>query len=69
MRKLFLFLNRNKTKITGMMLVAIGSVQANSALLQSVLTPKQFAWVMVGGGVLVATLGFLNNPKPQDGDQ
>lgn len=68
MRAVLLFLNRNKTKLTGCLLVGLGSLQANSTLLQGVLNPQQFAWVMAGAGVLVAMLGFLNTPKPQDGD-
>lgn len=58
------FLNANKTKLTGLALVAIGSLQANSAMVQTLLSPNEYAWFTVGAGVLVATLGFLNNPKP-----
>lgn len=64
--KLFLFLNRNKTKITGALLVVIGSLQANAEFMQSLLTPKQYAMFTIAAGMFVALLGFLNNPKPTD---
>lgn len=57
---------RNKTKVVGVLLIALGSLQANASFMQSVLSPKQFSWFMVGAGVLVAVLGFLNNPPTGD---
>lgn len=60
------FADRHKTKITGLFLVLIGSLQANSSVLQTLLTPKQFAWFTVAAGLFVALLGFLNNPPSSD---
>lgn len=59
-REFFAALNRHKTKITGLMLVVIGALQANAPAMQALMTPRQFAWFMVLAGVLVAILGFLN---------
>lgn len=59
------WLGRHKTKITGMFLVIAGSIQANTTVLQSVLTPAQFAWFTVGVGCLVAALGFINGKAQQ----
>jgi hypothetical protein len=60
------WLQRNPTKLTGFLLVILGSVQANSVSLQSVLTPAQYAWFTVVVGGIVAGLGFLNGSrKPQ----
>lgn len=53
-------LNRHKTKITGFFLVVAGALQANSATLQSVLSPKDYALFTVIVGCIVAALGFLN---------
>lgn len=64
MKKLGIFLYNSKTRITGLLMVVIGSLQANSSVLESVMTPKQFAWFTVGAGCLVAGLGFLNSQKP-----
>lgn len=54
---------RNPTKLTGFLLVILGSVQANSVSLQSVLTPAQYAWFTVVVGGVVAGLGFLNGTR------
>lgn len=59
------WLNDHKTKITGFLLVVAGSLQANTTMLQSVLTPAQFAWFTVIIGCIVAALGFINGRKPQ----
>jgi hypothetical protein len=61
--KFLRWLNANKTKMTGLLLVLIGSLQANSSAIQQLLTPEQYAWLTVALGLLVALLGFLNNPK------
>lgn len=63
--KFLLWLNQHKTKITGFFLVIAGSLQANTTMLQSVMTPAQFAWFTVGVGCLVAALGFINGKTPQ----
>lgn len=58
------WLYNNKTKITGGLLVVLGSVQANSESLRGVLSQESFAWLTVALGCLVAFLGFLNSHKP-----
>jgi hypothetical protein len=58
------FLYNHKTKITGMLLVACGAVQANATSIQEVVSPHTYAWFTVGIGVLVAVLGFVNSSKP-----
>lgn len=57
------FLLKHPTKITGALLVGLGAIQANITQLQQILTPKQFAWVTIGLGSLVAILGFINTSK------
>lgn len=54
-------LSEHKTKITGALLVLIGALQANSATLQALVTPKSFAWFTVAAGAVVAVLGFFNS--------
>jgi hypothetical protein len=61
----FTFLNSHKTKITGFLLVIAGALQANTTVLQAVMTPAQFAWFTVIVGCIVAGLGFINGNKPQ----
>lgn len=64
MKKFLRFLNSHKTKITGGLLIAMGSLQANAAMVQTVLNPHQFALFTICAGALVALLGFLNSaPK------
>lgn len=63
--KLLAFLNRHKTKLTGFALVIAGSLQANTTVLQSAMSPAQFAWFTVIVGCIVAGLGFINGNKPQ----
>lgn len=62
-RRFLAYLWQHPTKITGFLLVILGSVQANSLSLQSVLTPAQYAWFTVIVGCLVAGLGFLNGTR------
>lgn len=57
------FADRHKTKITGLALVLVGSLQASSAAFQTLLTPTQYAMFTIAMGLLVALLGFLNNPE------
>lgn len=59
------FLNRHKTKLTGLLLVVAGALQANSVALQSLLSAKGYAWFTVAVGLFVAVLGFINQrPEP-----
>lgn len=48
------------TRITGMLLVIVGSLQANSAVFQELLSPTQYGMFTIATGVIVAGLGFLN---------
>lgn len=57
-------LKTHPTRITGFLMVAIGALQANSNVLQTLLTDKQFAWFTVVAGAVVAGLGFLNARGP-----
>ena len=54
-------LSDHKTKITGAILAAISVIQANSEILQGILSPKAFAWVTTFIGALVTALGFANS--------
>lgn len=53
--------NKNKTKITGALLVAFGVVQTQSETVRELLSPVAFSWFTIGVGVVVAVLGFLNS--------
>lgn len=54
------WLNRHKTKLTGILLILAGSLQANSAALQTILSPTDYAWLTVIIGLVVAGIGFIN---------
>jgi hypothetical protein len=64
--KVFDALKTHPTRITGFLMVAIGALQANSNVLQTLLTDKQFAWFTVVAGAVVAGLGFLNARGPTE---
>ncbi len=53
-------LKQHPQKITGFVLVVLGSVQASSEVLRDVLTPTRFAVMVVVLGAIVAGLGFVN---------
>ncbi len=59
-------LNKHKTKITGMLLVLVGSLQASSTSVQALLSPRQYALFTILIGLVVALLGFLNNPSNEE---
>lgn len=63
MSKILAFINAHKTKIVGGLIVAIGALQTNQSTVQSMMTPKHFAWFTVCAGVLVAVLGFVNSSQ------
>ena len=65
MQKLLAFINRHKTKLSGLSLVVVGALQTNATALQALLTPRQFAWFTVGAGLFVGVLGFLNSRAPK----
>lgn len=60
------FTNRHKTKITGALLVIIGSLQANATFMQELLSPRAYAMFTIAAGMFVALLGFLNAPKESE---
>ena len=64
MSKLSAFLNRHKTKITGLLIAVLGQVQASAVHLGTILSAKEFAQLMFWCGLLVTVLGFLNSRKP-----
>ena len=64
LREFMAMLNRHKTKITGALIAMFGVVQANALALQAALSPQAYARTMIGAGMLVALLGFLNSRKP-----
>lgn len=64
MRKFWIFLYNNKTKITGAVIVGLGSLQANAAVIETLLTPEQFAKFTIFAGLIVTVLGFINTQKP-----
>jgi hypothetical protein len=55
------FIKNNKTKITGVAIAILGALQASSGNLVTLLTPHQYALLMVFVGVGVSALGFLNS--------
>lgn len=57
------WLNRHKTKLTGFLLVVLGSVQANLTILQSSLDPQTYAVTTIVIGAVVAAIGFVNGRK------
>jgi hypothetical protein len=60
------FLKTHPQKLTGLLLVVIGSVQANLTMLQPLVSPKAFAVGTMITGALVAALGFINTTKKED---
>lgn len=60
---MFTFINRHKTKICGIVLAGLGALQANSQMMQSVLSQKDFAYVSMALGFLVAVIGFINTSQ------
>lgn len=54
-------LDRNKTKITGLVIAVLGALQAASPQLQAVMSPRTYAITMIFLGVLVSVFGFLNS--------
>ncbi len=61
--KIGAFLKRHPTKITGLALALVGSLQAQANTIQSFMTPKHFAVFTVCAGVVVAVLGFINSNR------
>jgi len=63
MMRFISFLNRHKTKISGGVMVVIGSVQAQAVIIQPFMSPKHFALFTIAAGGFVALLGFLNGQR------
>lgn len=61
--KFLTWLNTHKTKLTGLLLVILGSVQANLTMLQSSLNPHTYAMLTIIIGAGVAAIGFWNGRK------
>ena len=53
------------TRITGLMLVIFGALQAAAPQFQVLLTPQEFAAFNIFVGVVVAALGFLNAKRAE----
>lgn len=64
MKDFGILLYNNKTKITGFLLVVVGSLQANAAMVETLLTERQFALFTIIVGCIVAGLGFINGKRP-----
>ena len=60
-------LQTHPTRITGLLLVIVGSLQANSEVFRSLLSPTQYGLFTIGTGVVVAALGFLNAGRAKNG--
>lgn len=54
-------LSDHKTKLTGLILTIVSTIQANTDVLQSVLSPKAFAWLTAAIGAVVTAIGFVNS--------
>lgn len=55
------YVNANKTKITGALLVLFGVLQTQSETIRGLLDERAFAWFTIAVGCIVAVLGFLNS--------
>lgn len=60
MSALLKWLNAHKTKLLGFCLVILGALQANMEALRDVMSVRAFAWLVVGLGMGVAAVGFIN---------
>lgn len=58
-------LNDHKTKILGVVTVALGFIQAYPGL-PELLGPKPYAWTMFFIGIGVTVCGFLNSRQEED---
>jgi hypothetical protein len=56
-------------RITGFLLVVLGSLQASSEQIRSLITPEAFAWATIAVGALVAGLGFLRASQTETPEQ
>ena len=51
----------HKTKSLGFLMVVVGAAQSNINQIQQYIPPKDYGFIMVGLGVVVAILGFVNS--------
>lgn len=63
------YVNANKTKITGALLVLFGVLQTQSETIRGLLDERAFAWFTIAVGCIVAVLGFLNSAPPAHGNE
>lgn len=59
-KRLGQFINRHKTKAVGFLLTVVGTLQAFQPQVQQLVSPTTFAKFVIGVGVLVSILGFIN---------
>ena len=62
------FARRNKTRLTGYIIVVIGALQTAGPALQTLLTSRQMAIFTIVGGLAVAIIGHYNASQ-QEADQ
>jgi hypothetical protein len=60
------FIKAHPQRTTGLLLVAVGAVQANLAMFQQYVSPLVFAGLTSGLGVVVAVLGYIKSNTPPD---
>lgn len=63
MKRIWNWIYTHPTRITGFLLVIFGSLQANSAVVEQLLTPQQFSLFTIAVGAIVSGLGFLNTKR------
>lgn len=57
---------RSKTIHTANIIAILGIIQANSDFLSTVLTPKQFGWLMLGIAIIMVILRSQTTTALQD---
>jgi hypothetical protein len=58
------YLKTHPTRITGVLLVVLGSLQAYSEQIRALITPEAYAVATIVVGVIVAALGYWNAQQP-----
>lgn len=59
---------RHKTKSLGGLMVVFGAIQSNITAIQDHISKRAYGFVIIGLGVMVALLGFLNSQHDPDPD-
>jgi hypothetical protein len=62
-------LKTHPTRLTGFLLVVLGSLQASSEQIRALITPEAYAIATIVVGALVAGLGYLNARQPETPEQ